>query len=715
MNGMMSAPQHHRGTLQYPVGTPPTIVGSAPQMQQPHLGGAAAAGAPPQTIPPQLGSSAPQQGAEVLRQNPEYVQRQMTPATALPWTVGSTDGSYAMMTIMQQQQQLDHVGWNAALAAGSPKTTPSPPPHVVANGGGGGGGTGATIGEAGQATSNLAAIAAVQAGRSLFHDKLFHQASSAVESVLAASCDVMGFDIAEMWLRTGPKTHQLTNSHLRPTALEDSVRNDLVDVYYGDRSSERTHRLSPALCKRAKDANDVVWVTAHTPHGAEALRCSISNVRTAVAIPVCHEASNSNITIIYFSIRRIIMQPTAVEFLVHMSLCAAVASVNSLAEDCLVKDPAGAAGVESNQGNRDPRISRSEHAGPIRSKVSIPHQRVAHTSITGAPLDLQWRQLSNVEYLTDGGNSWIHTAVLNEKPVVVKTLKPECQDVAVAINEIEGELGTAAIILCFPKCVRARAIHSRLNHPNIVGLVGAGLTSKGVRFVVLERLDGGTLTQMLGYDTRIRDRRRRFWKRKSMPYLEVLKCARAMAAAMQYCHEQAVPGSIVLHRDLKPDNIGFTLDGTVKILDFGLARILENADPNSNEVYAMSGETGSLRYMSPEVAEGHPYNHKADVYSFGIILWELNAGKKPFQGLNREQFYEVVVHGGDRPSLNKKWPQELCKLIGDCWDTDIDNRPSFGTIVEVLDNLLSKEKEGGVSKRTLRRISGMIDRHSTWF
>jgi serine/threonine protein kinase len=103
------------------------------------------------------------------------------------------------------------------------------------------------------------------------------------------------------------------------------------------------------------------------------------------------------------------------------------------------------------------------------------------------------------------------------------------------------------------------------------------------------------------------------------------------------------------------------------------------------------------------------------VYSFGIILWELNSGKKPFHGLNREKFYEVVVYGGDRPPLNKKWPQELCKLISDCWDTDIDNRPSFGNIVERVDALLSKEKEGGVSKRTLRRISGMIDRHSTWF
>jgi hypothetical protein len=133
---------------------------------------------------------------------------------------------------------------------------------------------------------------------------LFSQPSASVEAVLGASCEAMGFDIAEMWLRTGPKTHQLINSHLRPTALEDSVRQELVDVYYGDRSNERTHRLSPALCKRAKEAMDVVWVTAHTPHGAETLRVSISDVRTAVAVPVCHEASNTNMTIIYFSIRR---------------------------------------------------------------------------------------------------------------------------------------------------------------------------------------------------------------------------------------------------------------------------------------------------------------------------------------------------------------------------------------------------------------------------
>jgi serine/threonine protein kinase len=157
------------------------------------------------------------------------------------------------------------------------------------------------------------------------------------------------------------------------------------------------------------------------------------------------------------------------------------------------------------------------------------------------------------------------------------------------------------------------------------------------------------------------------------------------------------------------------LSGIVKILDFGLSRILENSDPKSTEVYSMSGETGSLRYMAPEVADASPYNHKSDVYSFGIILWEMNAMKKPFVGLNRELFYERIVHGGERPPLNKKWPEELRKLITDCWDAEIENRPSFGEIVERMDSLLSKEKEGGTKKTITRRISGMIDRHSTWF
>lgn len=203
-----------------------------------------------------------------------YQAQQQHPLNT-PWTLGSTDGTFATSVVLLQQQKMQAGG----EVDGSMEGVEDP-------------------------TLVLQALANK---RSLYQDRLFRQPAAAVEAVLAAGCEVMGFEIAEMWLRTGPKTHQLTNSHLRPTALEDSVRDELVDVYYGEQSSERTHRLSPALCKRAKEANDVVWVTAHTQHGAEALSCSISNVRTAVAIPVCHEASNTNITVIFFSIRKYVI------------------------------------------------------------------------------------------------------------------------------------------------------------------------------------------------------------------------------------------------------------------------------------------------------------------------------------------------------------------------------------------------------------------------
>jgi serine/threonine protein kinase len=239
-----------------------------------------------------------------------------------------------------------------------------------------------------------------------------------------------------------------------------------------------------------------------------------------------------------------------------MALAAGVAAVNSLSEDGHETQRKTGAPIVRTTGDIG-GLSQSEHIPSTATEteahaglVAIRHPRVEKYSVTGAQLDLQWRELANVEYLTDGGNSWIHTAVFNGKEIVVKTLKPECQDVALAINEIESEL----------------AVHSRLNHVNIVSLIGAGTTSKGVRFFVLERLDGGTLSQMLGYGTRIRDRRRRFWKKKRFSFLDVLRIAKAIAEAMAYCHEFAIPGSVVMHRDLKPDNIGTFAVGIGMIL-----------------------------------------------------------------------------------------------------------------------------------------------------
>jgi len=434
----------------------------------------------------------------------------------------------------------------------------------------------------------------------------------------------------------------------------------------------------------------VVWVTASTEDGADALRGAISDVNTAVAVPVCRVGCGVNVTFIYFSMKRAVEHPQAIDFLKQMSLAAAIASVNSFPGDVFSRTDDNLRRTSRSGDSHESRMT----SGTGRTDLTAATPR--KPSLTVDQLGMKWSSLRNVEYLTDGGNSWIHTAVVNGKAVIVKTLKPECQDLVAAIKEIEGEY----------------QIHSQMNHPNIVSLHGAGQTSRGVLFVVMERLDGGTLSQVLGYETRVRDRRRRFWKRKAFTYLEVLRHARSLADALAYCHGRAIEGCMCLHRDLKPDNIGFTLDGTLKIIDFGLARILENSSPFSDEVYQMSGETGSLRYMAPEVAESRPYNHKADVYSFGIILWEFLSMKKPYEGMNRQAFYQKVVQEGVRPPIAKKWPKELSTLINQCWSAEIGMRPSFDEIVERIDIML-QEATGAEKKRP--RVLRLIDRHSTWF
>lgn len=91
-----------------------------------------------------------------------------------------------------------------------------------------------------------------------------------------------------------------------------------------------------------------------------------------------------------------------------------------------------------------------------------------------------------------------------------------------------------------------------------------------------------------------------------LSYLDVLRCARSIATAMIYCQEEAIENSMVLHRDLKPDNIGFTLNGDVKLIDFGLSKVVEHASANCDDTYEMSGATGSLRYMAPEGKKASP-------------------------------------------------------------------------------------------------------------
>eukprot|EP01042_Synura_sphagnicola_P000799 gene799-885_t len=213
--------------------------------------------------------------------------------------------------------------------------------------------------------------------------------------------------------------------------------------------------------------------------------------------------------------------------------------------------------------------------------------------------------------------------------VIVKIIKESSVSDPVAEFEFNVESATLA----------------RLEHPNIVRLIGAGHSPR--LFLILENLLGGTLSNLLHQKKESMLR-----KRPCFTLSEVLLKARELANALQHMHAGCSPGATFLHRDLKPDNIGFTTNGSLKLIDFGLSTCIRTGT-RADDVFEMTGYTGSLRYMAPEVALRQPYNEKCDVYSFGIILWQMARSKVPYEGLTSQTFLQhVVVNDLVEPDLD---------------------------------------------------------------
>eukprot|EP00591_Stephanopyxis_turris_P007886 CAMPEP_0195527192 /NCGR_PEP_ID=MMETSP0794_2-20130614/28704_1 /TAXON_ID=515487 /ORGANISM="Stephanopyxis turris, Strain CCMP 815" /LENGTH=334 /DNA_ID=CAMNT_0040658053 /DNA_START=85 /DNA_END=1086 /DNA_ORIENTATION=+ len=163
-------------------------------------------------------------------------------------------------------------------------------------------------------------------------------------------------------------------------------------------------------------------------------------------------------------------------------------------------------------------------------------------------------------------------------------------------------------------------ILSVIEHPNIIkmrGLSAADICSNN-HFLVLDRLYDTLEKKIKKWRKKDKKSRSFFGKlhqhdKKNHLLDDRLKVLFDLASALTYLHFRRI-----MHRDLKPENIGFDIRGDVKIFDFGLARDLP---PKDNETYKLTGKTGSLLYMAPEVFYKKPYNETADIYSFGIIIW----------------------------------------------------------------------------------------------
>lgn len=243
-------------------------------------------------------------------------------------------------------------------------------------------------------------------------------------------------------------------------------------------------------------------------------------------------------------------------------------------------------------------------------------------------------------------------------PVVIKMMKKRASQCSLAQKEFDVELGIL-------RCAR---------HPNIVKFYGSGNDPRC--FIVLEYLNQGTLGEVLRQEV--------LGKRSCLKV--ALRRAIELSDVLNYLHSECIHDIVIIHRDLKADNIGFR-DGCLKLFDFGLSACVVRGN-ELDEVYQMTGFTGTLRYMAPEVALSHRYNEKVDVYSFGILLWQMLTGFIPFKTIQKQDFLSEVVKCGMRLPIDATWPLELSSLIESCWSPCFKSRPSFKTINNSLSEIL---------------------------
>jgi serine/threonine protein kinase len=139
-----------------------------------------------------------------------------------------------------------------------------------------------------------------------------------------------------------------------------------------------------------------------------------------------------------------------------------------------------------------------------------------------------------------------------------------------------------------------------------------------------------------------------------------------------------------MHRDIKPDNIGFDVRGDIKLCDFGLAKEFDPRRSNDDGLYKFTEDTGSPRYMDPNVALGLPYNESCDVYSFCVLLWQMLQLELPFEKFTMNLLKKLVFQGGVRPKINNSWSVPLGEMMRNGWSADIKLRPRMNAVCATL-------------------------------
>lgn len=258
-------------------------------------------------------------------------------------------------------------------------------------------------------------------------------------------------------------------------------------------------------------------------------------------------------------------------------------------------------------------------------------------------LEIDIKDLTYVEKITEGGYGVVYLGKWRETQVAIKEIKMEyvTQD---KLDEFLTECSTMEMV----------------RHPNITLFLGACTKAPKI-CLVLEYCEMGSLWTLLHFT-----KTELPWKLRKQMALDV-------ARSVNYLHCFPTP---LLHRDLKSLNVLLDNNLTAKLADFGWARIKETV---------MTGRIGTYQWMAPEVIASSRYTEKADVYSFGIIMWEIAARKPPYYGIDVSEVAHRVVHQNYRPPIKDgDAPYSWIGLMKRCWQRDSSKRPSFQQIMNEL-------------------------------
>jgi Tol biopolymer transport system component/tRNA A-37 threonylcarbamoyl transferase component Bud32 len=229
---------------------------------------------------------------------------------------------------------------------------------------------------------------------------------------------------------------------------------------------------------------------------------------------------------------------------------------------------------------------------------------------------------------------------------------------------------------------------SALNHPNIV-VVHDITEDRGTNFIVMEYVEGKTLDQLVG--------------RKGLKLNEALGYAVQVADGLAKAHSAGI-----VHRDLKPTNIMITSDGRVKILDFGLAKLMEAAGDDEFGPTRTLGRTerprteegfivGTAAYMSPEQAEGKKVDARTDIFSFGVVLYEMLTGQKAFSRDTKIATLAAILREDPKPAgqINETLPPDIEQVLARCLRKDPQRRWQNMSDLKVVLQDLKEDSESG--------------------